>query len=128
MRITEKQLRSIIRNVIKESYINNQEEILDEGMKDFAIKGVLALSLLGAGLATVSGCNPEIIDTKATVEHMDPYQAIQQDIVVVQNKLSEYQNDLDSLGGDNWAVENEIVRLKRTLNLLYKTKNQLVNQ
>ena len=128
MRITEKRLRSIIKNIIKESYANNQEEILDEGIKDFAIKGGLVLSLLGAGLAAVSGCNPEIIDTKATVAHMDPYQAIQQDIAEVQNRLYQYQKDLDNLGGDNWSVEGEIVHLKRTLDLLNQTKNKLANR
>lgn len=138
MRITERKLRRIIRDVILESnLIESQyhEEVIEEGLKDLGLKGGLILSMLGAGLASMAGCQNVESYNQAGVEQpakiKDPYTACLHDKGEVENHIDQLENDLEEAkedGRDSTTIRHisDVLKAeKAALTLIDKAINRI---
>lgn len=138
MRITERNLRRIIRDVILESnLIESQyhEEVIEEGLKDSGLKGGLILSMLGAGLASMAGCQNVKSYNQAGVEQpaeiKDPYTACLHNKGEVKNHIYQLKKDLKKAeedGSDSTKIRHirdEIKAEKEALKLFDKAINRI---
>ena len=140
MRITERKLRRIIRDVILESnLIESQyhEEVIEEGLKDLGLKGGLILSMLGAGLASMAGCQNVQSYNEAGVakpsDIKDPYSACIHDKGKIQNHIYQLEKELEIAENDGSDftkirhITDEIKAEKGALKLTEKAMKQIAN-